>query len=176
MRRCSECGSLVAADAASCPSRADRCPLFPSGGGRREGRPAAGRPAASRETVRLSAEQLAALTAAQRGRETPEIAPRTARPRPSHPRPASRPRAPVQPPPDNPAARLGYVLGFVALFPFFPIAITAVIVSLIALVRSTEHPSRPGRQQALIGLFAGLLFGTAWLLLTLWFIVEFMIR
>ncbi len=195
MRTCPTCKSLVPPDAETCPEARGRCPLFsetapPSAPTEvRTSSPEAdpvsieslgiegaeAMPDAiedtSRSTVQLSAEQMRELLPASQ--PTPrESARPTADPSPDT---SASPRASSSPKRRNQAARLGFQLGALSVLPFFPIGFVAVMVSLIGLSRARDF-EQPERQKALAGLLAGLIFGTVWLVLTLWLLNDIIIE
>ena len=183
MRTCPGCKSLVPPEADECPEQRANCPLFSDEASVSESaavvagaldpldvpgaEPMTESPeSAARSTIQLSPDQIRELLPAQAAKREP--APESTTPDSSvAPASGSPARA-------NQAARLGFQLGALSIVPLFPIGFVAVMVSLIGLTRARDF-EQPERQKAWAGLFAGAIFGTVWLVLTLWLLNDIII-
>ncbi|HVS65173.1 MAG TPA: hypothetical protein VMT85_16905 [Thermoanaerobaculia bacterium] len=63
-------------------------------------------------------------------------------------------------------------LAYWSVLPLFPIGFAAVALALIGLARSPRLPKGSGTERAWTGLVTGLLFGSTWLAVTVWLLLE----
>jgi hypothetical protein len=67
----------------------------------------------------------------------------------------------------NVAALIAYYCGVFSVIPCFPIGVAGVVLGIRGLSFARQHPAARGQVHAWIGIVAGGLLGTLWLLVTL---------
>lgn len=72
----------------------------------------------------------------------------------------------------NSAALVAYYLGVFSIIPFFPIGLAALVLGVLGLRARARKPEIRGAVHAWIGIVAGGLFGTLYLVLTVMAIVS----
>lgn len=181
MRTCPDCHSLVSIPLDTCPARRESCPLLGASDDD-EASEAVTEPELDlgaidpHRTARIEKGDIEAALAAsgarRRGGDDPEST--ATAPRPAEP-PTTRPtevRPTPGPAPRNRAALLANRLAYWSVLPIFPIGFAAATLALIGLSRGSRFPAGSGTEKAWAGLATGLVFGSAWLVVTLWLLAE----
>ena len=184
MRTCPDCHSLVPIPLDACPARRQSCPLlevdlaYPTEAPTDPGFVLGVDPLRTTRIDQAEIRAALASSALERLGETaaaPEItvAPPEPPPLPLITQPTVvEPRVRPLPVSPNRPALWSRRLAYWSVLPLFPIGFAAVALALIGLARGPRLPKGSGTERAWTGLVTGLLFGSTWLAVTVWLILE----